>query len=248
MKKKVASLMILLFGLAFVYALAADFWDKKPYQEWKMKECQKLLKKSPWSHPYAITTVSVAGVMNQAGGTTSDRSFGDGELGSVGGDSEVRLYLQVRFVTAKPVRAAIGRSRILADPKNKALGEQVEQYVNQPDGADVVAEVTYYSEPAGHPSLRQVENFLRTATQPTLQERVYLSDSKKGVRVPIGRYQGPYEGYNGALLLFPRYDEEGNPHFDGSEREILFHMETSFATVDLRLKPKDMLFEDAFAF
>ena len=37
-----------------------------------MKECQKLLKKSPWSHPYAITTVSVAGVMNQAGGTTRE--------------------------------------------------------------------------------------------------------------------------------------------------------------------------------
>lgn len=246
MKRKVASLMILLFGLLLAYSLAEEFWDKKPYKEWKEKQCQKLLEDSPWSHPYAITTVNVPGVMNQAGGTTRSRSFGDGELGQVGGDTEVRTYLQVRFVTAKPIRSAIGRTRILADPKNKALAEQVAQYVNQPDGPEVIVEVTYYSEPAGHPSLREVENFLRTATQPTLKDRVYLSDSAKGVQVPIGRYQGPYEGYNGALLLFSRYNEEGNPYFDGSEKEILFHMETSFAEVDLRLKPKDMFFGGAF--
>ena len=186
--------------------------------------------------------------MSPGGGTTRTRSFGDGDLGDVSGDSEVHLFLQIRFVTARPIKAAIGRTRLLADPKNKALADQVEQYVNQPDGAEVVVEVTYYSEPAGHPSLRQVENFLRTATLPTLKDRVFLSASKKDVHVPIGRYQGPYEGYNGALLLFPRYDEEGNPHFDGSEREIHFHMRTSFADIDLRLKPSDMIFGGAFAF
>ncbi len=248
MKRKIASLMVLLLGLLLVYSLADEFWDKKPYQEWKAKQCEKLLQKSPWSHPYAITAVTIPGVMNPAGGTTRTRSFGDGDLGDVSGDSEVHLFLQIRFVTARPIKAAIGRTRLLADPKNKALAEQVEQYVNQPDGAEVVVEVTYYSEPAGHPSLRQIENFLRTATLPTLKDRVYLSASTKDVHVPIGRYQGPYEGYNGALLLFPRYDEEGNPHFDGSEREIHFHMQTSFADIDLRLKPSDMIFGGAFAF
>jgi hypothetical protein len=238
--------IVALSGLLSGALLADEFWEEKPYQKWKSKQCEKLLQDSPWSHPYAITAVTVPGVMNQAGGTTRTRSFGDGDLAQTGGDSEVRLYLQIRFVTAKPIKAAIGRSRILGDPKNKALEEQVEQYVNQPDGPEVIAEVTFYSEPAGHLSLRQIENFLRAATLPALKDKVYLSDSGKGIQVPIGRYQGPYEGYNGALLLFPRYDEKGKPYFDGSEKEILFHMETTFAEVDLKLKPQDMVFAGAF--
>jgi hypothetical protein len=246
MRKKVTSLMIVLLGLMSVLSLGDEFWDKKPYQEWEAKQCEKLLQDSPWSHPYAVTSVTIPGVQRQGGGTTPTRSFGDGDLAETSQDREVLLYLQIRFVTAKPIKAAIGRSRMLAEPKNKALAEQVGQYIDQPDGPEVIVEVTYYSEPAGHLSLRQIENFLRTATLPTLKERVFLSDSAKGVQVNIGRYQGPYEGYNGALLLFPRYDEEGNPYFDGSEREILFHMETDFADVDLKLKPRDMVFGGVF--
>ena len=241
-----STMLILALGLLSVYSVAADFWEKKPYTEWKAKDCEKLLKKSPWTRPYAISRITVQGVMNSSGGTTRTRSFGDGDLGVATGDSEVSLYLQLRFVTAKPVKAAVGRIRILADPNNQAMAQQVEQYVSQPDGEDIVVEVTYYSEPAGHPSLRQIENFLRTATLPILKDRIYLSASKKGVHVPIGRYQAPHEGYNGAILVFPRYNDQGNPHFDGSEKEILFHMETNVGDVDLKLKPKDMVFENAF--
>lgn len=246
MNKIAATLMTLALGLLSVYSLAADFWDKKPYTEWRAKDCEKLLKKSPWARPYALSRVTVRGVANSSGGTTRTRSFGDGDLGAATGDTEVSLYLQIRFVTAKPVKAAIGRMRTLADPNNQAMAQQVEQYVNQPSGRDIVVEVTYYSEPAGHLSLRQIENFLRSATLPSLKDRVYLSASKKGVHVPIGRYQAPQEGYNGAILVFPRYDDEGNPHFDGSEKEILFHMETNVGEVDLKLKPKDMVFENVF--
>jgi hypothetical protein len=246
MKRITSALITLALGLLSVYSVAADFWDKKPYTEWREKDCEKLLKKSPWARPYAISRVTVQGVMNTSGGTTRTRSFGDGDLGVATGDTEVNLYLQIRFVTAKPVKAAVGRLRILADPNNQAMAQQVEQYVNQPSGRDIVVEVTYYSEPAGHPSLRQLENFLRAATLPSLKDRAYLSASKKGVHLPIGRYQAPQEGYNGAILVFPRYDDEGVPHFDGSEKEILFHMETNVGDVDLKLKPKDMVFEEEF--
>mgnify|MGYP001828904734 FL=1 len=145
MRKKVASLMIVLLSLMSALSLGDEFWDEKPYQEWKAKQCEKLLQDSPWSHPYAITTVNIPGVMKQGGGTTPDRSFGDGNLVDVAQDREVRLFLQIRFVTAKPIKAAIGRSRMLAEPENKALAEQVGQYIDQPDGPEVLVVVTYYS-------------------------------------------------------------------------------------------------------
>jgi hypothetical protein len=239
-------LLALVWILSLPYIFGADFWDKKPYTKWKQKECGKLLKKSPWSHPYAITGVNIPGMMRPGGGEIAGRSFGDNSLTTDRGDREVHIFLQIRLVTAKPVKAAIGQSRLLADPKNKDLQNQVEQYVNQDDGPEMVVEVTYYSEPSGHSSLRQVEGFLRTTTLPAIQNKIWLSSSSKDIHIPILRYQGPYEGYNGALLFFPRNDESGNPNFDGSEKNILFHMETNFGTVDLLLKPKDMTFEDEF--
>jgi hypothetical protein len=244
--KRSAGLSSLTLALVLSSLLAADFWDRKPYTKWSQQECDKLISKSPWAHPYAITGVNIPGVMAPNGSVTAGRRFGDGNLAGVGGDSVVRLFLQIRFVTARPVKAAIGQMRLLASPENQALQDQVEQYMNQPDGPEIVIEVTYYSEPAGHLSLRQVDSFLRQATLPTLRNKVWLSDSSKDTHAPILRYQGPSEGYKGALLFFSRNDESGKPFFDGSEREMLFHMETSFGVVDLILKPREMRFQDVF--
>ena len=246
MKTK-TGLLALVWIISLSYLSAADFWDKKPYTDWKQKECEKLLKKSPWSHPYAITGVTIPGMMDQkTGGTTLGRGYGDGDLDTTIGDREVHIFLQIRFLTARPLKAAVGQSRLLADPKNQDLRDQVEQYINQEDGPEIVVEVTYYSEPKGHPSLRQIEGFLRTTTLEAIQHKVWLSDSSADTQVPILRYQGPQEGYNGALLFFPRYDESGKPYFPGSEGDMLFHMEAGFAMVDLVLKQKDMTFEDEF--
>jgi len=241
-------LAALVWVLSLSYLLAADFWDQKPYTDWNQKECDKLLEKSPWSHPYALTGVIIPGMANwnRPSSPTSSRSFGDDSLATLTGDREVHLFLQIRFMTAKPLKAAIGQSRLLADPNNQALQDQAEQYVNQADGPEIIVEVTYYSEPAGHWSLREVAGFLQTATLPVIQNKIWLSASSSDTHIPLLRYQGPYEGYNGALLFFPRYDENGNPNFNGSEREMLFHMEADFVTVDLILKPEDMKFEDVF--
>ena len=247
MKTKII-LITLIWALCLSNLFAADFWEKKPYTGWKQKECAKLLQKSPWTNPYALTGVIIPGMMNPKSGgrTTPTRRYGDNSLTTDPGDREVHIFLQIRFLTAKPVKAAIGQSRLLASPDNKELQEQVEQYVNQPESPEIVVEVTYYSEPEGHSSLRQVEGFLRTATLPAVQNEIWLSASSRNTHVPILRYQAPNEGYNGALLFFPRYDENGNPNFDGSERVLLFHMETDFGIVDLILKPEDMKFEDEF--
>jgi len=240
--------MALVGAFSLSYLFPADFWDKKPYTEWRQKDCDKLLKKSPWSHPYALTGVNIPAMSTFDGSYTLGRNYGDADLDSQIGDREVHLYLQIRFLTARPVKAAVGRIRMLSDQGNADLARQVDQYVRQPDGPEIIMEITSYSEPEGHPALRKIDGFLRTTTLAALRNRVWLSASSKNANVPILRYQAPHDGSNGALLFFPRYDENGAPYFDGTEKEILFRMEVSIADINLVLKPGDMKFEDSFTF
>ena len=235
--------------LCFSCLSGDDFWVEKPYPEWDRKECEKLLADSPWSYPYAITGVSIPGMMNfSTSRVTEGRSFGEESLDTVTGDREVHLYLQVRFLTAKPMKAAVGRMRMLSQPDNSDLSSQVAQYVNQPDGPEIAVELTWYSEPSGHWALREIEGFLRKSTLAAIQNKTWLSGSSGDTRVPVLRYQGPSETYPGALLFFSRHDEEGNPNFSDTEGDILFHMETEFGLVDLILHPDKMTFEEKFTF
>ncbi len=234
-----------LFLLASM-VLSAPFWQKKPYSEWSQKDCVKILSNSPWAYPYATTGISLPGFMRSDGDIV-----GRTDVGSIAGgvgDREVHIYLRFRFVTSKAVKAAIGQSRLLAQPDNKELAQAVADYIEQPPGDEVIAEVTFYSEPAGHPALQTVQNFLRTSTIDTLKNKVWLSSSSSNAYCPIGRYVPPGANQPGALLFFPRTDDSDKPYFDGSESQILLHMETSFETVDLKMKPKDMQFEGAFTF
>lgn len=243
------SLAALVLVLSVSTLFSADFWDEKPYTDWRHKDCEKLLADSPWAHPYALTGVNIPGMMDFGRGrVASGRSYGDSEVDTGIGDREVHLYLQIRFLTARPLKAAIGQMRLLADKENKALKDQVEQYVNQEDGPEIIVEITTHSEPEGHFDLRQIDGFLRTTTLPAIQNKVWLSDSSSGTRVPILRYQPPQDGYSGTLLFFSRYDEDGNPCFNGTEHEILFHMEAGFGLIDLILKPGDMVFNEEFTF
>jgi hypothetical protein len=234
-----------LFLLASV-ALSAPFWQKKPYTEWSEKDCVKLLSNSPWAYPYATTGITLPGFMQTDGDIVGGTAVGS-ITGGVG-DREVHIYLRFRFVTSRAVKAAIGQSRLLADPGNKELAQQVVNYVDQPSGDDVIVEVTYYSQPPGHPGLQTVQNFLRTSTIDTLKTKVWLSSSSSDAYDPIDRYVPPGPNQPGALLLFQRNDKSGKPYFDGSEKQILLHMETTSETVDLKMKPKDMQFEGAFTF
>ena len=124
----------------------------------------------------------------------------------------------------------------------------VSDYVNQPESDEIIAEVTFYSEPPGHPFLLNIQNFLRSSNLDSLRNKVYLSSTSTNAHVVLSRYLPPGADQPGALLFFPRLDEAGNRNFQGTEGQILFHMETSFGLVDLFMKPKEMKFEGDFTF
>lgn len=227
--------------------LAAPFWQKEDYLKWSRKECQKLLMDSPWAQSYTLTGLHVPAPMNLG---TNPRGENPPRIstgpGGVAGDRETYLFIQLRFLTAKPVRAAMGRLQLMARPDEPQFEEQVKSWVEQPEGEQIVVEVTYYSRPGGHRDLRRVENFFRSNTLEQLKTRCYLSHDESETSLSLSDYQAPGEGNPRALLFFPRFDEQGQPHFSGDEETILLRIETDFEDIEQQFHPDEMRYESGF--
>ncbi len=90
---------VLTILLATGLAVAAEWWEKKPYTQWSDKEVQRMIDNSPWGKVHTVT------IMNPT--TTGDRSYqtvGSGDL-----EREKKNLFHLHFLTAKPIRLAIAR-------------------------------------------------------------------------------------------------------------------------------------------
>src|SRR3977135_2951661 len=70
------SRLLFALGCAAFLLVAEDFWVKKPFTEWSVKDATKLLQNSPWSHE-----VSVGGAMPMEGGSSGGGRRGGGGTG-----------------------------------------------------------------------------------------------------------------------------------------------------------------------
>ncbi len=224
---------------------AGDFWRERDYRKWSAGECETILSRSPWAHPHTLTGLLIPAPGHPSGGIAGARGTRIGG-GFEAGDREVHLVLQMRFLAAAPMRAAIGRMRILQNPGDREVEKEVEAYVDREDPPEIAVELTWFSRPAGHSSLRDVEAFFRDVNLEQLKTRCYLSSRETGTTVAPTGYVGPAQGYPGALLSFPRFDENGDPHFQGSERTLLFRLEARFGAIEQTFSPRRMFWNDAF--
>lgn len=241
--------------------LGTEFWEKKDFKTWSLKECNRLLENSPWVMNYTMARVTSVSPMGNAGRLPTTRSVRDsefgvdnGDVGELGGssvsDREVFNTLTFRLVTAKPVKMAIGRLRLLSDPDNEELKRQVARYVETADEERIAIEVYYTSKPAGHESLRHIKAFLHQMTPDQLRNTVYLAANDLATRVPVSQYLPPSENAPTAILIFPKKDPDGNPYFTGDEKRIIFHFELDLTRlgdsrkhiVDMNLAPSKMRF------
>lgn len=101
--------------LATAAALGADFWTKKPYQNWSPDETQRMLEESPWA-----TTVSLGGI--QSAITSGDRPSNSGYRGEMETSPQISYTLQFR--SAQPIREAQVRSAQLSSHYDKMKPEQ----------------------------------------------------------------------------------------------------------------------------
>jgi hypothetical protein len=216
------------FGVLFLVLiafplLAAKFWDKTPYQKWSQEQCKKVLTNSPWVYRYNHGEYGVnTSTFGTEGGFGEMAGRNPSQIG--GGNRELVNTIQFRFVTSKAIKMAIGRLRLLQNPTDLALKTEVDQYVNSvPE--KIVVEVSVGGKPAGHHTIRELENFFRYVEFAALAQQTYLASSDRRVVVPIEKFMPLKEGDSAAFYIFPRFDEEGDPYFTGEEKAILLNTE-----------------------
>ena len=121
----------LILSLGAAALLAADFWLKAKFTEWSDKDCQKMLKDSPWARPVEVRYGGgggggggrrgggggggggddLGGMSGGGGGGGGRRGGGGGGGGDTMMESTPSQTVVVRWHTAMPVRQAVAKLR-----------------------------------------------------------------------------------------------------------------------------------------
>ena len=209
MKTRLPAAICLGWALAG-FLFAAEWWDKKPFQEWSPKEATRMLDNSPWGKIHTVT------ISNPA--YTGERSFqtiGSGDL-----EREKRNLFHLHFLTAKPVRMAVARNLLLGS-NGKMQPAELQNFVDQPNEQSIVVGLTLSSEPPGASSLNGYMAALLKLTTPVLASNTTLA-TNTGKRVFLSRYDPPGKDGLGAKYYFPRNLPDGEPLVTSADKEIRF--------------------------
>ncbi|MFP5263867.1 MAG: hypothetical protein ACLGJB_18455 [Blastocatellia bacterium] len=234
-----------LLSLLFIFQSAAPAqWGKKPYTEWSEKEVARMLENSPWSQTQVFTDTSKN--FSNANGTTTIADL-------------INVNFRVRFLSAKPVRQAIGRS-VELQHKGK-LPDQMASQLKAFAAADfpdyIIVTVLCNSDKASN-MLQQALSLLQKLKTSELKNNTYLM-GKDGERLFLQEYQPPRDDGLGARFVFPRM-VNGKPFITPESGEVLFHSELGGGsllnstipnssnrfngfTLNTRYKVKDMVFD-----
>lgn len=204
MKLRLVEITILVLILAAVPLLAGDFWEGKDYTTWSEKECMKMLRKSPWASYETYRTTA---------------NLGSTETGV----RETTEIIELRLLTAKPIRMALGRLQLLQKPNDEALKEQVKRFVERPPGDEILVQVNCRTIPAGG-FWSHLHAFFARATLSTFVDTTNLI-SADGEHVAMIGYLPWTDERPNAVFVFPRLAEDGEPYFSGKEKSIVFRSE-----------------------
>lgn len=173
LKRRLSSLLVpvSLVCLAATLAAAADFWTKKPYQNWSAEETRNMQEESPWA-----TSLKLGGVQTNI--TSGDSPNNRGNRGEMETDPSITYNLQFR--SALPIRQAQVRSSQLSSHYDKMSAEQKAAFdanagkflaVTFPDR--VVVSVTFSSNVQEYES--SLRNYWTSESLPKLSMSAYLN-------------------------------------------------------------------------
>jgi len=145
--------LILGMLLSAVFLWGKDFWEQKPYTQWKKKDVARILLDSPWADAESFDLRG----LNTAGTAGAQR----------------RYY--IRFHSALPIRMAMARNAVL---EGRASEEQAQQFVDvHPAPGYIVVGLSVATGQARAELTRLTTETLRQATYLQLKgsgRRVYL--------------------------------------------------------------------------
>ena len=188
---KPKALPLLCFCLAVsLTALAADFWIKKPYQNWSPEETKRMLEDSPWA-----TTLTLGGMQPVAGVNPGYR----GEM-----ETSPTISYTMQFRSARPIREAQVRTSQLnahydqmSTEQKAAFDANAGKFLEAAFPDRVLFAVTFHTNVQDYES--QLRNYWASQSVPKLSMSVYLNTSAE--KLSLANYGFKEDTF---LFTFPR--------------------------------------------
>ena len=232
-------------ALIFVLTGFASAQQQKPWTEWSKKEVEKTLNDSAWSQTQSESPqsqpTSTAAITSTMAARSEDRSISAAsrtESGQTKAVGSIKYY--VRFLSAKPIRAAFAR-RVLLDQAqpNEELATQLKAFVDR-DFSDYIV-VTVSVEVGDEKMVQGVTRAFSAATTQALQNNVYL-ERKDGKKLFLMEYRAPTGDGMGAKFVFKRA-VDGQPFLTDQDNVRFFAQLNEKMKVNTKYKLSDMLYE-----
>lgn len=238
MRRISACLVILVFaGLAVAQ-------KQKPWTEWTKKDVEKTLNDSAWGQTQteggaAQSSGDTGAVTQVAASRSADRQISrQGESGETKPVNYVKY--QVRFLSAKPVRAAFARQVLLSRPEpDEALTTQLQGFIDRDFSEYIIVSVGVQvgdAKMAG-PIMAAFTN----ANAEALKENVYL-ERKDGKKLYLMEYRAPVEDGMGAKFIFKRV-LDGQPFLSENDSVRFSAQLNEKMKLNTRYKLSDMLYD-----
>jgi hypothetical protein len=234
----------------FILALTAGSMlaqqSSKPWTEWSKKEVDKTLNDSAWGQTQSEGGQSSQPSSTSAISTTTTGRREDSNLTAAGrtesGDVKASPLVKyhMRFLSAKPVRAAFARMVLMSQAQpNPDLAGQLQEFVNR-DFADYIV-VTVSMEVSDQKRATPLLNAFTSATTEVLQKNVYL-ERKDGKRLFLMEYRAPSADGMGAKFVFPR-TVDGQPFLTQSDNVRFVAQLNEKTKLNARYKLAEMMYE-----
>jgi hypothetical protein len=235
---------ILIFLAMFFIAGSATAQKTKPWTEWTEKEAAKILNDSAWGQTQTDVAQTAPDSTSAITQTTAARRE-DQRISAASsvesGESKARssLNYRIRFLSAKPVRAAFVRMIELQGATPEKVAE-LRTFVDR-DFTDYIV-IALAVDGTDRKRLGSATEEINSATEEALQKTVYL-ERKDGTRLFLTNYRPPSPDGLGAKLVFPRA-VDGKPFLDSDSGEFRFVLELG-KTLKLsrKFKAAEMMYE-----
>jgi hypothetical protein len=227
-----------------VLASVASAQKLKPWTEWTKKDIEKTLSDSAWSQTQSEgssgqSDSSTSAITQVAAPRSADRQMSrEGESGESKPSTLVKYH--VRFLSAKPVRAAFARMVLLSKTQpDETLTQQLQAFIDRDFKDYIVVSVGFEvgNEKMVGPLMRV---FAGAATE-ELQKTVYL-ERKDGKKLFLIEYRAPVEDGMGAKFIFPR-TLDGQPFLTENDNVRFFAQLNEKIKVSTKYRLSDMLYD-----
>lgn len=231
--------------VVLILASLAMAQKQKPWTEWTKKDVDKTLNDSAWgqtqseggsgsqsSETSAVTQVAAQG--------SADRALRgrQGESGEAKPVNYVKYH--VRFLSAKPVRAAFARMVMLSRTEpDENLTAQLQGFVDRDFSEYIVVSVGV--EVGDQKMAGPLMKAFSSATTEALQQNVYL-ERKDGKKLFLLEYRPPAEDGMGAKFVFKR-SPDGQPFLGENDNVRFVAQFNEKMKLNTRYKLSDMLYD-----